>query len=248
MLLFLLVVILIIAVTYILSYLVVKYVPLKYKWLINLILILISLFLGYKIYNSVYEPVRFNKIKVKRYQKVVDRLKDIRISELAHREVTGDYTGSFDSLVKFIDTAKFVITQQRDSSFKYFDKAYGIEKEKDTVLIDTLGFASVKDSLFKNDNRYKDMMWVPIPGREKQVKFELKHGYIKKSNVKIPVFMARVDKAEILYDQPEDLVKQEKNIRSTKEINGPYIQVGSLDEVDDSGNWPKLYDIGDDNK
>ena len=248
MLLFLLVVILIIAVTYILSYLVVKYVPLKYKWLINLILILISLFLGYKIYNSVYEPVRFNKIKVKRYQKVVDRLKDIRISELAHREVTGDYTGSFDSLVKFIDTAKFVITQQRDSSFKYFDKAYGIEKEKDTILIDTLGFASVKDSLFKNDNRYKDMMWVPIPGREKQVKFELKHGYIKKSNVKIPVFMARVDKAEILYDQPEDLVKQEKNIRSTKEINGPYIQVGSLDEVDDSGNWPKLYDIGDDNK
>ncbi len=248
MLLFLLVVILIIAVTYILSYLVVKYVPLKYKWLINLILILISLFLGYKIYNSVYEPVRFNKIKVKRYQKVVDRLKDIRISELAHREVTGDYTGSFDSLVKFIDTAKFVITQQRDSSFKYFDKAYGIEKEKDTILIDTLGFASVKDSLFKNDNRYKDMMWVPIPGREKQVKFELKHGYVKKSNVKIPVFMARVDKAEILYDQPEDLVKQEKNIRSTKEINGPYIQVGSLDEVDDSGNWPKLYDIGDDNK
>ncbi len=248
MLLFILIVILVIAITYFLSYLVVKYVPLKYKWLINLILVLISLFLGYKIYNSVYEPVRFNKIKVKRYQKVVDRLKDIRISELAHREVTGDYTGSFDSLVKFIDTARFVITQQRDSSFKYFDKAYGIEKEKDTVLIDTLGFASVKDSLFKNDTRYKNMMWVPIPGREKQVKFELKHGYIKRSNVKIPVFMARVDKAEVLYDQPEDLVKQEKNIKSTKEINGPYIQVGSLDEVDDSGNWPKLYDIGDDKK
>ncbi len=228
-----------------LAYAVVKYIPLKIKWLINLTLILISLFLGYKIYNSIYEPVRFNKIKVKRYQKVVDRLKDIREAELAHREVTGDYTASFDSLVKFIDTAKFVITQQRDSSYKYFDKAYGIEKDKDTVIIDTLGFASVKDSLFKNDNRYKEMMWVPIPGREKQVKFELKKGYLRKSNVKLPVFVARVDKAEVLYDQPKDLVAQEKNIRSTKEINGPYIQVGSLDEVDDSGNWPKLYDIGD---
>ncbi len=243
---FLIIVALIIAVTYGLSLLVVKYMPLKFKKLINILLILISLFLGYKIYNSVYDPVKFNKEKVKRYQKIVEKLKDIRNAELAHREVTGDYTDNFDNLVKFIDTAKFVITQQRDSSYKYFDKRYGIEKEKDTVLIDTLGFASVKDSLFKNDNRYKDMMWVPIPKREKQVKFELQHGYLKRSNVKIPVFMARVDKSEVLYDQPKDLVKQEKNIKSTKEINGAYIQVGSLDEVDDSGNWPKLYDIGED--
>jgi len=228
-----------------LAYLIVNYVPLKFKWVVNLILLALALFLGYKIYNSIYAPVKFNKIKVERYQKVVDRLKDIRKAELAHREVTGDYTGTFDSLIKFIDTAQFVITQQRDSSYKYFDKAFGIEKEKDTVLIDTLGFASVKDSLFKGDNRYKEMMWVPIPGREKQVQFELKHGYLKRSNVKIPVFMARVDKAEILYDQDKDLVAQEKNIRSTKEINGPYIQVGSLEEVNDSGNWPKLYDIGD---
>jgi len=228
-----------------LAYAIVKYLPLQFKLIINFLLLIIALFLGYKIYNSVYAPVKFNKEKVKRYQKIVEKLKDIRNAELAHREVNGDYTGSFDSLVKFIDTAKFVITQQRDSSYKYFDKAYGIEKNKDTVIIDTLGYASVKDSLFKNDPRYKNMMWVPIPGREKQVKFELKHGYLRRSNVKIPVFVARVDKSEVLYDQPKVLVAQEKNIKSTKEINGPYIQVGSLDEVNDSGNWPKLYDIGD---
>jgi len=227
------------------AFVVIKYVPLKFKWLINLILLIAALFLGYKIYNSIYDPVKFNQEKVKRYQKIVERLKDIRNAELAHREVTGDYTSSFDSLIRFIDTAQFVITQHRDSSYKYYDKAYGIEKFKDTVLIDTLGFASVKDSLFKNDERYKEMMWVPIPGKEKQVKFELKHGYLKRSNVKIPVFMARVDKSLILYDQNKDLVAQEKNIKSTKEINGPYVQVGSLDEVNDSGNWPKLYDIGD---
>ena len=228
-----------------LAYAIVKYLPLQFKLIINFLLLIIALFLGYKIYNSVYAPVKFNKEKVKRYQKIVEKFKDIRNAELAHREVNGDYTGSFDSLVKFIDTAKFVITQQRDSSYKYFDKAYGIEKNKDTVIIDTLGYASVKDSLFKNDSRYKNMMWVPIPGREKQVKFELKHGYLRRSNVKIPVFVARVDKSEVLYDQPKVLVAQEKNIKSTKEINGPYIQVGSLDEVNDSGNWPKLYDIGD---
>ncbi len=230
------------------AYAIVKYVPLKFKWVINLILLVLALFLGSKIYNSIYDPVKFNKEKVKRYQKIVDRLKDIRNSELAHAEVTGDYTGSFDSLVRFIDTAQFVITQQRDSSFKVFDKIKGIDVEKDTVLIDTLGFVPVKDSLFKGDNRYKEMMWVPIPGKEHQIKFELKHGYLKRSNVKIPVFVVRVDKSEVLYDQDPDLVAQEKNIRSTKEINGPYIQVGSLDEVNDSGNWPKLYDIGEEQK
>ena len=236
---------LLVVIGFLLSYAIVKYVPFKLKGFINALLLLLSLFFGYKIYNSIYGPVKFNQIKVKRYTKIVNKLKDIRDAELAHRDVTGDYTGTFDSLIKFIDTAQFVITQQRDSSYQFFDKRQGITIDKDTVLIDTLGFVPVKDSLFKNDMRYKDLMWVPISKKEKQVKFELKHGYLKRSNVRIPVFMARVDKEVILSDQDQDLIKQEKDIKSTKEINGPYIQVGSIDEVNDSGNWPKLYDIGD---
>ncbi len=230
-----------------LGYVIVKYVPLKLKPLVNLVLLALTILFSYNIYKSIYGPVKFNQIKVKRYKKIVAKLKDIRNVELAHREITGDYAGNFDSLVRFVDTAKYVITQQRDSSYKYFDKAYGIEKDKDTILIDTLGYVPVKDSLFKNSNRYKTMMFVPIPGKEKQVKFELKTGYVTKSNVKVPVFRVRVDKSLVLYDQEPDLVAQEKTIKSTKEINGGYIQVGSLDEVKDSGNWPKLYDI-DENK
>ena len=226
-----------------LGYVIVKYLPLKFKPLINLLLIVLTIIFAYHIFQSINEPVKFNQTKVKRFKKIVEKLKDIRNSELAHRDVTGDFTDNFDSLIKFIDTAKFVTTQQRDSSYSYFNKIYKINDEKDTVLIDTLGFVPVKDSLFKTDIRYKEMMWVPIPGKEKQVKFELKKGFITKSNVKVPVFMSRVKKSIVLYDQNKDLLKQEENIKSTKEINGPYIQVGSLDEINDSGNWPKLYDI-----
>jgi len=233
---------------FLIGYAIIKYVPIKMLKLVNLVFLILALFFGYKIYQSIYGPVKFNQTKVKRYTKVVEKLKDIRNAELAHKEVTGDFTGTFDSLVKFIDTAKYVITQQRDSSYMFRDERLGIDKPKDTVLIDTLGFVAVKDSLFKNDNRYKDMMWVPIPKKEHKVKFELKHGFVTSSNVEVPVFMARVDKAILLHDQEEDLIVQEKSIKSTKEINGPYIQVGSLDEVNDSGNWPKLYDIGDDKK
>jgi hypothetical protein len=210
---------------------------------INLVLILAAVFFGYKIYDSITAPVKFNKIKKQRYAKVIDRLKDIRDAEVAYRTITGNYTDSYDALIRFVDTAQFPIIQQRDSVVKKFDKFRNIEVEEEIIIIDTLGFVPVKDSLFKNDNRYKEMMWVPIPGREKQVKFELRTGKIDKGEVKLPVFEARVHKKEILYDQPKDLVDQELNVISTEEINGPYISVGSLEEVTTSGNWPKLYDI-----
>jgi len=210
---------------------------------LNLFLMALAGYLAYKIYDSITAPVKFNQIKKERYAKVIKRLKDIRDAEVAMRSITGDYTADFDSLIQFVDTARFPIIQQRDSVIKKFDRFRNIEVEEEIIIIDTLGFIPVKDSLFKNDDRYKEMMWVPIPGREKQVKFELRKGYIEKGDVKLPVFEARVAKREILYDQPEDLVAQEENVISTEEINGPYIVVGSLEEVTTSGNWPKVYDI-----
>ncbi len=216
--------------------------------ILNTLLLALALYLGYKIYDSITAPVTFNKIKKERYAKVIERLKDIRDSEIAMRSILGDYTASFDSLIQFVDTAKFAITQQRDSVYKEFNKFLNIWEEKETVVIDTLGFVSVKDSLFKGSNRYKEMMWVPIPGREHQVKFKLEKGYVKKGEIKMPVFKASVQKKDILYDQPEDLVAQELQVVSTEEINGPEIFVGSLDDVSTSGNWPKLYDIKDKRK
>ena len=38
-----------------------------------------SLILVYAIYNSVDAPIEFNKVKNERYQKVIERLKDIRM-------------------------------------------------------------------------------------------------------------------------------------------------------------------------
>ncbi len=215
---------------------------------LNLLLFGLAVYFGYKIYDSITAPVTFNKIKKERYAKVIDRLKDIRDSEIAMRSITGDYTASFDSLIKFVDTAKFAITQQRDSVYKEFDNFTKIWQEKETVVIDTLGFVPVKDSLFKGSDRYKEMMWVPIPGREHQVKFKLEKGYVKKGELKMPVFKASVQKKDILYDQPKDLVAQELQIISTEEVNGPEIFVGSLEDVSTSGNWPKLYDIKNNRK
>ena len=121
-----------------------------------------------------------------------------------------------------------------------FDDAYGIELQKDTVIIDTLGFVKVKDSLFKADNRYKTMMDVPYA--QSNEKFEMKADILDTKGYKSPVFEAKVAKEIVLYDQPTDLLNREKAHQSVEEVNGAEIKVGSLTDVSTNGNWPPIYD------
>ena len=83
---------------------------------IQLLLWVVIIGLAYLTFNAVYEPIQFNKIKEKRYAKVVENLKDIRDAELAHKEVVGTFEDDFDKLVRFLDTAEFAITQRRDTT------------------------------------------------------------------------------------------------------------------------------------
>jgi len=227
-----------------LAILIEKFIPLKLNPIISILLWAVILFLGYNLYKSIIGPVEFNKVKVARYQKVISNLKDIKTAELAYQEINGKFTGSFDSLIQFIDTAKFAIIERRDTSYADVEKnkAYGVDGYyKEAVIIDTLGFASVKDSLFKNSDRYRTMMNIPIEVA-KGAKFELRAGKYIKNDVSYSVFEARVPKKTILSDQNKDLLKQEEQLVSVDGIDGYYVQVGALDDINTSGNWPKNYD------
>jgi hypothetical protein len=192
------------------------------------------------IYRSVTGPIEFDKIKKERYTEVIDRLKDIRNAQDAFKTVNGKYANNFETLVAFVDTGKYTITQQRDSSFMEYDKVYQIDMLKEVKIIDTLGFVSVRDSLFKNSDRYKNMMNVPYaPNNEK---FTMKSDIVEKSGYRAPVYEVKVSKAVILHDQPKDLLSRENAQVSVEEVNGTEIKVGSLTEVSTSGNWPPIYD------
>lgn len=214
----------------------------RMKLVIQLLLWIVIIFLGYMVFNAVYEPIQFNKVKEKRYAKVVDRLKDIRAAQLAHQEITGVFEKDFDKLIRFIDTAEFTLTQRRDSTVmdEEYRKAFGVDKYKDIVVVDTLGTASVKDSLFKNSTRYKEMMKVPVEGVDAE--FTMDAGFIVKNDNKIPVFEAKVPKKVILYDQDKDLLMAENQVVSVEGVNGPFLSLGSMTEIKTEGNWPVLYD------
>ena len=214
------------------------------KLVIQIVLWIVIVFLGWKLWTSIMGPVEFNEVKEVRYAKVIKSLKDIQAAELAHKEIKGNFTGNFDSLISFIETGKFAITQRRDTSFADVakNKAFGISEGYfiDKSLIDTLGFTPVKDSLFGSSTRYKTMMNVPIDGVN--AKFELQAGTITKNEVSYSVFEAKVPKEVILHDLNKDLLTQEKQVQSVDGVNGAFLKVGSMEEVNTSGNWPKIYD------
>ncbi len=235
-----LIVVLICLVTLGLVFLIDRFLPQKMKPVLIIAFGLLSIFLGYKIYQSINAPIEFNKVRQERFSKVIAKLKDIRDSQEAYKTVNGKYANDFESLIKFIDTGNYTITSQRDSSFMRYDRAYQIDMQQDTIIIDTLGTVKVKDSLFGADDRYKTMMDVPYA--QNNEKFEMKADIIDKSGYKAPVFEAKVKKNVVLYDQPADLVARENALQSVEEVNGTEIKVGSLTDVSTNGNWPPIYD------
>lgn len=215
------------------------------KIVLQLVLWVIIGVLSYLLFNAIYGEVKFNEIKEKRYKMAIENLRDLRVSEMAHKTVTGTYQADFDKLVRFIDTAQFTLTQRRDSTILDVEqtKAFGVDTYKEITIIDTLGFKSVKDSLFGTSDRYKTMINVPIEGAN--AKFEIKTGSINKSNIDFPVFEIRVAKDVLLFDQDKDFINKEKQVISVDGVNGDALIVGSLDKITTNGNWPKSYGAND---
>ena len=195
------------------------------------------------LFKSIYNEIKFDEVKNTRYQVVIKNLKDIRDTQLAHRTVKGVFQDNWDSLVKFVEIDSFTITQRRDSSVldKEMTKRYGgVKTYKDIVIVDTLGLVSVKDSLFGFDDRYLRMMNVPF-SKNDQTKFELNAGFLNQNGIDIPVFESFVRKRVILHDQSLNLVLKENQVQSVDGVNGPTLKIGSMNEVNTNGNWPKNY-------
>ena len=234
--------IVVIVLTIVIVKLIDKFVPKKVKPVILVVLWVLICYLAYITFMSVYGEIKFNKLKDKRYAVVIEKLIDIRDAQLAHRTVTGQFQGDWDKLVSFIDTASFTITQRRDSSVidAELTRRYGgVETFKDIVIIDTLGSVSVKDSLFGADPRYKTIMNIPVG--KAGAKFELKAGILEQNGLNIPVFEAKAMKKIILDGEDPNLIAKEEQVVSVDGVNGDALIVGSMDEVNTNGNWPKNY-------
>jgi hypothetical protein len=214
------------------------------KKIISIVFVILSVFFLYLIYASVQEPIEFEKLKEKRYKAAVEKFIELKTVQQAYKGKYNRYTHNLDSLIAFIENEEFVIVERKDTSEVDHAKnaAYGITEgyRKDIIKETIIGRVKIKDSLFKNSDRYKELDVIKIPGLA-PLKIKMESGMIDYKDSKVPVFKASLKKDLLLSDQNKDLVTKENKSQSIEGINGLEIVLGSMDEVNISGNWPKKY-------
>ena len=78
------------------------------KTIIQIVLWIVCIFLGYLIFKSVNAPIEFNKVRKERFSEVIAKLKDIRNAQEAYKSVNGRYAGNFNSLIQFVSSCSRV--------------------------------------------------------------------------------------------------------------------------------------------
>ena len=210
------------------------------KTVIQVVLLVAIIVLGYLLWESINKPIRFNKEKDRREAATIQRLKDIRSAQIAFRAEHDRYTGDFDSLITFLKTDSFRVVQAIGSVPDSMIEALGrVKAEKQALkegLIsrDTVKL-SVKDSLFTASYFIDSLRFVPFARGNV---FELGAGILETgSSVKVRVFEAKVPYDILLAGMDRQLVINYKETR--EKITGyPGLRVGSLEEAtNNAGNW-----------
>ena len=122
--------------------------------IIKILLLVVIIVLGYLVYESVMGPVRFNKEVDKRSEAVIQNLKDIRSAQMAYKNLYGNYTGGFDTLIAFVEKDSIpVVRMIPDPTDTTFTK----------TIRDTIGERAVVDSLFHDRHNFDPKMIRFIP-------------------------------------------------------------------------------------
>ena len=196
------------------------------KAVIQFVLFIIIVVLGYLVYDSIMEPVRLNQEKSKRESAVVQRMKEIRSAEIIYKQLNGSFSNKWDTLVQFIDSAEIpvvkMIPDPEDTTFTL-------------TINDTVGYVRVYDSIFhgKKDVSLHDFMIAPFSGGDT---IELHSGSIDRGGVTVQVFEAKIPYSSYLKGMDTQYIV---NLTAGKKDIDLYpgIRVGSMTEPSTDGNW-----------
>lgn len=193
------------------------------KTVIQVALAIVIVVLGYLIYDSIMEPVRFRQEVKERENEIIQRLKDIREIQRAHRSRYQRFTADLDSLVDFYKEDSLSVVRAIGTVPDSLTESEAIEMgivERDTIYV------AARDSLLRGANYPIDSLpYVPYGDGER---FRMDAGKIERGLTEIPVFEASVDPV-IYMDDLEDW-----RVYYTREEG---LRVGSMMEAVLDGNW-----------
>ncbi len=207
------------------------------KTVIQVILVAAIMVLGYLLYESIMNPIRFNKEKNKRERATIQRLRDIRTAQVAFKAEYGRFTSSFDTLINFVKSDSFSVIKAIGSIPDTLAEQGMTEKEalkQGLIQRDTIKL-SVLDSLFYHRYPIDSLRYVPYTNKKE---FKLGTNVLNTaSGVQVKVFEAKVPYDILLAGLDMQLIINYKEER--KMISGyAGLKVGSLTEAtNNAGNW-----------
>jgi hypothetical protein len=193
---------------------------------IKVVLAIIIVVLSYLIYESIMRPVRFNAATAAREQVVIGRLMDLRTSQLFYKREHSKFTGSFDTLISFLNQGQIPVIKM-------------IPDPKDTTftktISDTLGYVKVADSLFSKRPNFTidSLRYIPYSNGDL---FEIAAGEIDRGGIKVSVYEIKAPYSTYMKGLDRQLVI---NLTKSKEDIDRYpgLKVGSMEEPSTDGNW-----------
>ncbi|TVQ88339.1 MAG: hypothetical protein EA393_08965 [Bacteroidetes bacterium] len=195
------------------------------KTIIQIGLAIVILVLVYFIYDSIMEPVRFNQEVARREAMIVQRLKDIRQVQVAHRSRYGLFNSDLDSLVQFVKNDSLAVIRAIGSVPDTLTETEAVRLgivQRDTIWV------RAKDSLLTRTRYPIDSLpYVPFTDGKR---FEMDAGKIERGLTKIPVFEAIANPRDFMKDIDRWRVYYTRDIEAG-------LRVGSMIEASIDGNW-----------
>lgn len=196
-------------------------------------LLLLAVFLCFKIYRVIMEPIEFERIQTEREDVAKHRLELIRDAQKVYKGIYGTYVPNLDGLVAFVDTGMVNIEERKDSSYMAYSKIYQKDMMKDTVIRRVIGQESVRSKMNLSDefDPMKEMYYVPF--NSNNVPISLEASQIMKNRQYMPVFEAAIRNEDLF----ADYYKSGDYSYFLDKLKEDYLAIGSLTEVSLSGNW-----------
>jgi hypothetical protein len=207
------------------------------KAVLQILLAVFIVGLGYGLYKSIQTPIEFRQVKNKRYDATIKKLKQIRTAQLAYKDEFGEYTGSFDTLINFVESDSLNVVKAVGRIPDQMLERGMTEQEalrKGIIQRDTIKVA-ITDSLFGPGFDASVLWKVPYTDNDS---FQLGARTVESGNVDVEVFEAKVHNDVLLYDLNNQLVIN-LNEKMEKKMNKyPGLKVGDLEKPNNNaGNW-----------
>ena len=204
------------------------------KIALQLVMVAIVFFLGYKVYESIMEPVEYKNATDVRENVIKAKLGYIKSLEIEYKKIYGNYISDFDTLIDFYHNDSMPIVMKEGSVPDTLTESMALEMgiiSRDTTKI------AISDTLLKDMTTFKVDDLAIVPFTHGKVRFELESGTVVRANFDVPVFEVKCFKKDYLAEIKAQELLHNDILLLKEDDKFPGLKLGSLTEPSTDGNW-----------